>query len=422
VRAPCSDSVVLCAPEAPITTSIAALCTARAAVGISFGECSRPAIIWGKVNERGGSCPGEASVDITAWLHGLGLQQYEATFRDNAIDAEVLTELTEADLEKLGVLLGHRKKLVKAIDELRAPPSEVNRAPRADRPERRQLTVMFCDLVGSTALAVRLDPEDLREVVGAYHRYISDAITPFGGFVAKYMGDGALIYFGYPRAHEDDAEHAARAALALIGNGSGIPVDGDALQMRIGIATGIAVVGDLIGIGAAKEEAVIGEMPNLAARLQVLAEPNTIVIAESTRRLVGSLFDLADLGQQEFKGFTEPQRAWRVIAPSRIPSRFEALRAVTTPLVGRQEELELLCRCWSEAKSGHGHVVLLSGEPGIGKSRLITALQDRLREEPHTRIRYFCSPNHQDSALRSSRSCLFSRRNGAGLHFAAIGR
>jgi class 3 adenylate cyclase len=264
--------------------------------------------------------------------------------------------------------------------------------------ERRQLTVMFCDLVGSTPLSARYDPEDLREIVGDYHRCVADTVGRFAGFVAKYMGDGVLIYFGYPEAHEDDAERAARAGLAVI-DAVGRLATQEPLNVRIGIASGLVVVGDLIGAGAAQERGVVGETPNLAARLQALARPGTLVVADSTRRQIGTLFEIEDLGPQPLAGFAEPQRAWRVVGESGVVSRFEALRSGTTPLVGRDEELDLLLRRWQQAKSGEGRVVLVSGEPGIGKSRLTAELSQCLASEPHTRLRYFCSPHHQDSAL-----------------------
>jgi len=264
--------------------------------------------------------------------------------------------------------------------------------------ERRQLTIMFCDLVGSTPLSTRFDPEDLREIVGAYHSCVSDTVGRFGGFVAKYMGDGVLVYFGYPQAHEDDAERAVRAGLAVI-EAVGRLTTQEPLNVRIGIATGLVVVGDLIGAGAAQERGVVGETPNLAARLQALARPGTLVVADGTRRQLGTLFEIEDLGPQPLAGFAEPQRAWRVVGESGIVSRFEALRSGTTPLVGRDEELDLLTRRWRQAKSGEGRVVLISGEPGIGKSRLTEALSQHIESEPHTRLRYFCSPHDQDSAL-----------------------
>ena len=344
-------------------------------------------------------------MDVAAWLHDLGLERYVSAFRDNDIDAEVLPKLTAEDLISIGVTsVGHRRKLLDAIAGLgMVVPTAVVAAPAADAPaqvdaERRQLTVMFCDVVGSTALSTRHDPEDLRELIGGYHRAVAETVGCFDGFVAKYMGDGVLIYFGYPQAHEDDAEQAVRAALAVIDAVGRLPVRED-LRVRLGIATGLAVVGDLIGEGAAQERGVVGETPNLAARLQALATPNTLVIAEATRRQIGQMFDLEDLGPQQLAGFAEPQRAWRVLGASGEVSRFEALRSGETPLVGRDEEIELLRRRWEQAKSGEGRVVLISGEPGIGKSRLTTALSAHIESEPHTRLRYFCSPHHQDSSL-----------------------
>ena len=257
---------------------------------------------------------------------------------------------------------------------------------------------MFCDLVGSTALSARYDPEDLREIFGAYHRCVADTVARFAGFVAKYMGDGVLVYFGYPEAHEDDAERAVRAGVAVI-HAVGELATPEPMNVRLGIATGLVVVGDLIGAGAAQERGVVGETPNLAARLQALAQPDTLVIADGTRRQIGTLFELEDLGPQPLAGFTEPQRAWRVVGDSGVLSRFEALRSEATPLVGRDEELDLLLRRWQQVKTGEGRVVLISGEPGIGKSRLTAELSQRLPDEPQTRLRYFCSPHQQDSPL-----------------------
>jgi class 3 adenylate cyclase len=270
--------------------------------------------------------------------------------------------------------------------------------------ERRQLTVMFCDLVNSTALSARLDPEDMRDVLRAYHDGCASVVARLEGFVAKYMGDGVLVYFGYPHAHEDDAERAVRAGLALVETigATALPLPGEQkLQMRVGIATGLVVVGDLIGSGAAQEEAVVGETPNLAARMQGLAAPNTVVIAADTLRLTGGLFEYRDLGAATLKGFADPVRAWQVVGPSAIESRFEALHAASTstPLIGRDEELDLLMRRWKQAKEGEGRVVLLSGEPGIGKSRVTEAIEERLSGEPHIRLRFFCSPYHGETAL-----------------------
>src|SRR6516162_4778866 len=346
-------------------------------------------------------------MDIGGWLRRLGLQRYEQAFRENEIDLRVLPELTADDLKELGVAaIGHRRLLLKAIADLAADAGRVaaedvptaSPANATAEAERRQLTVMFCDLVGSTALSTRHDPEDLRELIGDYHGAVAETVGRFDGFVAKYMGDGVLIYFGYPQAHEDDAERAVRAGLAVIEAGGRLPAR-QHLSVRLGIATGLAVVGDLIGEGAAQERGVVREPPNLAARLQALAAPNTLVIGEATRRQVGGLFDLVDLGAQALAGFAEAQPAWRVIGESGMLSRFEALRSGATPLVGREEEVELLARRWQQAKAGEGRVGLISGEPGIGKSRLTAALFEHVGTEPHTRLRYFCSPHHQDSAL-----------------------
>jgi class 3 adenylate cyclase len=291
-------------------------------------------------------------VDIAAWLHSLDMQQYEAAFRDNAIDAAILPELTTDDLKDLGVnLVGHRRKLLAAIAALQSdvgesplpnPPPPAGEGRVGAQAERRQLTVMFCDLVGSTALSSRLDPEDLREVIGAYHRAVAEIVAGFDGFVAKYMGDGVLVYFGYPRAHEDDAERAVRAGLASIDAVGRLDVKSARLQARVGIATGLVVVGDLIGEGSAQEQSVVGETPNLAARLQALAEPEAVVIAAGTRRLVGDLFEVRDLGAVEVKGISAAVPAWQVLRASAVASRFEALRgSALTRLVGRDEEIDL---------------------------------------------------------------------------------
>ncbi len=323
---------------------------------------------------------------VADWLRKLGLEQYEPAFRANEIDARVLPSLTVEDLKDLGVtLVGHRRRMLDAIAALgvEAPAPSVASATAAA--ERRQLTVMFCDLVGSTALSARLDPEDLREVIAAYHRAVADVVAGFDGFVAKYMGDGVLVYFGYPRAHEDDAERAVRAGLGVIDAVGRLDVKSANLQARVGIATGLVVVGDLIGEGSAQEQSVVGETPNLAARLQALAEPDAVVIAAGTRRLVGDLFEYRDLGAVEVKGVAAPVPTWRVLRPSAVASRFEALRgSALSPLIGRDEEVDLLLRRWARAKSGNGQVVLISGEPGIGKSRLTAALAERFHAEPHS--------------------------------------
>jgi class 3 adenylate cyclase/predicted ATPase len=352
-------------------------------------------------------------MDISTWLRGLGLERYEQAFRENAIDEATLPKLTAEDLRDLGVTaVGHRRILLDAIAALRAeafgdttehsvePDRSGGKAPEA---ERRQLTVMFADLVGSTALSARLDPEELRDIIGAYHRCCAEVITRSGGFVAKYLGDGVLAYFGYPQAHEEDAEQAVRAGLALIEAVTSLDAgQANSLRVRVGIATGLVVVGDLLGEGAAQEQAVIGETPNLAARLQGLAEPNAVVIADNTRRMLGGLFDYRDLGTLPVAGIDYPVHVWRVLGASQVGSRFEALRAASTPLIGREEEIALLTRRWERAKAGEGSVVLIVGEPGIGKSRIAQTLLEELGGEPHTRLRFFCSPHHQHSALYPS--------------------
>ena len=351
-------------------------------------------------------------MDVVVWLRSLGLGKYEAAFRENDIDETVLPGLTHETLKELGVAsIGHRVKLLDAIAALRsegsgqtpsADPATTSSAPSVnpeDRAERRQVTVMFSDLVGSTALSARMDPEDLREVISGYQKCVAETVQRFGGFVAKYMGDGVLVYFGYPQAHEDDAERAVRSGLELIATVGGLKTHA-ALQTRVGIATGLVVVGDLIGSGASQEQAIVGETPNLAARLQGVAEPNSVVIAESTRKLLGNLFELQDLGAQDLKGIAGPMRAWTALRPSSVESRFEAMHASgLTELIGREEEIEILLRRWSKIKTGEGQVVLLSGEAGIGKSRLTAALLERFANEQHTRLRSFCSPQHTDSAF-----------------------
>ena len=347
---------------------------------------------------------------IADWLENLGLGQYAQRFAENDINFSILSDLTDQDLKELGVSsLGHRRQLLRAIAELTSveknEPTPAVAAATAvfpqshDVAERRQVTVMFSDLVGSTALSARIDPEDLREVISVYQKCVAETVQRFGGFVAKYMGDSVLVYFGYPQAHEDDAERAVRAGLELIAAVGGLKSSAP-LQTRLGIATGLVVVGDLIGSGEAHERGIIGETPNLAARVQGLAEPNSVAIAESTRKLLGNLFEFEDLGASDLKGIAGPVRAWTALRPSGVESRFEALHANgLTELVGREEELELLLRRWSKAKTGEGQVVLLTGEAGIGKSRLTAALLEKLTGEPHTRLRYFCSPQHTDSAL-----------------------
>ena len=368
-------------------------------------------------------------MDIGDWLRRLGLGRYETSFRENAVDAAVLPDLTDPDLEKLGVLLGHRKQLLKAIAGLKHSAAEPRPSGPAtkvdlklhDAAERRLLTVMFCDLVGSTAMSARLDPEDMHAIIAAYHKCCAALITGNGGFVAKYMGDGVLAYFGYPRADEHDAENAVRAGLAIVDAAPKLQtLVEEPLHVRVGIATGIVVVGDLLGSGEAQERGVVGDTPNLAARLQGIAEPDTVVIAQGTRNLIGGLFELRDLGPQALKGVPGETRALVAIGKGVQESRFEALHASgMTELIGREEQCELLLRCWAKSKGGDGQVVILAGEPGIGKSRLTMALLERIAAEPHMRLRYFCSPQHTYSSLypivaQLERGAGFAREDTAG--------
>src|SRR6476660_2808925 len=282
---------------------------------------------------------------IADWLEKLGLSEYTVRFAENGIDISVLRYLTDQDLKDIGVLLGHRRKMLAAISELTGASPVTSEAAAVeaqlktqDSAERRQVTVMFSDLVGSTALSARMDPEDLRELMAAYHGCVAEIVRRFDGFVAQYLGDGVLVYFGYPQAHEDDVERAVRAGLELIAAVVALKTS-VSLQTRVGIATGLVVVGDLIGSGKALESGIVGETPNLAARLQGIAEPNTVVIAQGPRKLVGNLFELEDLGDKDLKGIAGPVRAWAALRPSVVESRFEALHvAGATELVGREEE------------------------------------------------------------------------------------
>ncbi|WP_192923170.1 adenylate/guanylate cyclase domain-containing protein [Sinorhizobium meliloti] len=360
-------------------------------------------------------------MNIAAWLKSLGLEQYASVFDDNAIDAEVLPRLTADDLKEVGVgALGHRKRILEAIAGLEGQPETVSgkadsapalstsrsleqfgESARPREAERRQLTVMFVDLVGSTALATRLDPEDMRNVLRQFQNTTAGEVLRFAGHVAKFMGDGALAYFGWPQAHEDEAERAVRAALAVVDAVNRLSVKGDQqLSVRVGIATGVVVVGDLIGVGSAQENAVVGETPNLAARLQAVAEPGTVVISELTYRLVGNLFEVTSIRPQKLAGFDAPVSAFKVIGEGGAESRFEALHAdESAPLAGREHDIALLLDRWRLAASGEGQVVELFGEPGIGKSRILQELREHLKEEAHTRLRYYCSPYHAESAL-----------------------
>ena len=343
---------------------------------------------------------------IAEWLASIGLSEYAQRFADNGIDLSVIRDLTEQDLKDLGVLLGHRRRILRAIAELYggapAPTETATEQASRDKAERRHLTLMICDLVGSTALSACLDPEDMRGVIDAYHAACARITRTYDGFLAEFRGDGILAYFGYPFAHEDDAERSVRAGLDIIAAVAQLETRaGEPLAARIGIASGLVVVGDLSGEGALRERAVVGETPNLAARLQALAEPGTVVVAASTRRLLGDLFRLRDLGRHEVKGIAEPVAAWAVEGVSDSESRFEAVRmADLTDLIDREDELDFLLERQRLAWRGEGQIVLISGEPGIGKSRLAAALADHIAGEPHSRLRYQCSPYHINSALR----------------------
>jgi len=344
------------------------------------------------------------SDDIKSWLERFGFGKYADAFAENEIDFRALLRLTEGDLKELGLPLGARRNLQAAIEQFSDEDSDLIAAAQSTEStttgeaERRQLTIMFCDLVGSTQLSTKLDPEDLREINRAYQEACKAAIERFDGYVARYMGDGVLAYFGYPQAHEDDAERAVRAGLALTESVASIDASA-ALAVRVGIATGPVVVGDLIGEGASQESAVVGETPNLAARLQAVAEPNTVVIAPATWRLVGTLFEYAGLGDHAVKGFDEPVRLRRVLRESKATTRFETQASGLTPLVGRDAEIAVLNKRWEQAIDGQGQVVVLTGEPGIGKSRLIQGFQASLGRQPRNRVLYHCSAHHQQSAF-----------------------
>ena len=337
---------------------------------------------------------------LSSWLHALGLEQYLPLFESNGIDLRSLPLLGDGDLAELGVLLGHRKLLLKAMADRHAGQTAARSfagAPGAVTPqetvptqaERRQLTVLFCDLVGSTALAHRLDPEALRELMQAYQQACSRVIERYAGHVAQYLGDGLMVYFGWPRAHEDDAERAVRTSLEIVHAVKHVPAP-EPLRVRIGIATGPVVVGETGAGDASVPKLAVGETPNLAARLQALAEGDQILIAPTTQRLLGSTFEYQDLGGHTLKGIIEPVHALRVLAESRAEGRFEAAHGHVgfSPLVGREEEIALLLRRWEEAKASEGQVVLLTGEPGIGKSRIAQALRERIEGQPHLRLRY----------------------------------
>lgn len=347
--------------------------------------------------------------DIAHWLERHGLGKYAAVFVENEIDLEILPELDEADLEKLGLPMGPRKKLRKAIGEAGETGKQADVEPSAwpapsrsssSEAERRQLTIMFADMVGSTELSHTLDPEDLREVNRAYQDAVKATVERYGGYVARYMGDGVLAYFGYPQAHEDDAERAIRAGLDLT---EVVPTLSSevTLAVRVGIATGPVVVGDLIGEGASQESAAVGETPNLAARLQSIAPPNSTVIGSTTRRLVAGRFEMTALEGQRVKGIAEPVPVFRVDAVREVESRFDATpRRQMSPLIGRDDELDLMRRRWNRVVAGEFQLVLISGEPGIGKSRLTRAVREIADEDEHITLLFQCSPFYASSSFR----------------------
>ncbi|MFL5283144.1 MAG: AAA family ATPase [Rhodopila sp.] len=344
-------------------------------------------------------------MDVTSWLRNLGLERYEAAFRENDVNVDVLRTLTAEDLKGLGVAsIGHRRQLLMAIARLRDDTPQAARPtddplPPPSAGERRQLTVMFCDLVDSAALGTKLDPEELRDLLHTYRTLCGEVIARYDGFAARYVGDGILIYFGWPAAHEDDAERAVRAALEIV-QSIRQASSNEILSVRIGIATGPVVVGEPAGTGDQAKLAV-GSTPNLAARLQGLATADKIVIAASTRRLIGNAFGLSDLGEHDLKGIAEPVHAWLVHRVTVTESRFDARHGLAglTPLVGREEEVDLLLRRWSQAQDGEGQVVVLGGEPGIGKSRILNTLRERLETGGVQALRFQCSPYFVNSAF-----------------------
>ena len=344
--------------------------------------------------------------ELREWLRRNGLEIYADAFEANDIGLDILADLSECDFERLGVSLGNRRRLLKAVaargtEAVKSMSREAETTAAPGDAERRQVTVLFCDMVGSTALSGAIDPELLGDVIRRYQDSVAGVIGRFGGFVAKFMGDGVLAYFGFPRAYEDAAERAVRAALDILAEVSGLErPDGARLQARIGIATGLVVVGEVIGVGSAQERTIVGETPNLAARLQALATPDAILISETTQNLLGGLFELESAGEQNLKGFARPIPAWRVVGEMTAESRFAASRAGgALPLIGRAHEMGLLLDRWQLARSGEGQIVTLIGEAGIGKSRAVEALQKALGGERLTRVLLQGSPYYSDSSL-----------------------
>src|SRR5580692_9631061 len=342
--------------------------------------------------------------DLRDWLRSIKFEQFADAFEANDIDLDILPELSERDLEQLGLSLGNRRRLLKAIAERGVAKPKVSDAEVANGSgdaERRQVTVLFCDMVGSTALSGTVDPELLGALIRRYQDAVAGAIGRFGGFVAKFMGDGVLAYFGFPRAFEDAAERAIRAAINILAEVAAVELpDGTRVQARVGIATGLVVVGEIVGSGSAQERAIVGETPNLATRLQALAAPDTILVSEATQNLLGGLFELEATGEHELKGFGRPVPVWRVVGEAVVESRFAASRAGRNlPMVGRAHEMGLMLDRWRLARGGEGQIVTVIGEAGIGKSRAIEALRAALADEPHARIHLQGSPYYSDSAL-----------------------
>ena len=341
---------------------------------------------------------------LREWLRKINMEQYADAFEQDDIDLDILEKLTEQDFVELGVSRGNRRRLMTAIAVRSGEAAGAEQSPAVEpsnEAERRQVTVLFCDLVGSTQMSVVLDPEILATLIRRYQDAVAGAIGRYGGFVAKFMGDGVLAYFGFPRAYEDAAERAVRAALAMVAEVKSIArPDGAALQTRIGVATGLVVVGEIVGDGAARESAIVGQTPNLAARLQSLAAPDAIMISGATERLLGGMFELEAAGEHELKGFAQPTPVWRVRGEAVIDSRFAATRPqISMPLVGRTHEMGLLLDRWRLAERREGQIVTVTGEAGIGKSRLVEGLHEALAGAPHARIHLQCSPYHSDSAL-----------------------